>query len=121
MSSQELLRRNLESLQRILKPVDRHWFESSSTLAYALDWANLYGIKFVWYLEDDEGRTYNGLSLCDQQGNVLLRDIAMFASADERLIQEAISAHTLMYNELINPEDLDDVLFETLEDDTDEF
>ena len=92
-------KRNAELFQKMLQPILVDPTIESWQLAIALDWAKDKDIEFVWFRENAYGLTYNGLTLIDRTGEVLLTDITGYADSDDKLLQEAINAHIAMHTE----------------------
>lgn len=90
-------KKNAELFQKMLKPYLADPVIESWQLAVALDWAKEENIEFVWFKEDAAGLTHNGLSLVDQNGKLIWDDITGFEDLEEKLLQEAMSAHLVMH------------------------
>lgn len=97
MTEFTITKKNAELFQKILRPIMIDPTIESWQLAIALDWARDKGIRFLWFHENGYGIVHNGLSLVDRAGNVLWNEIAGYDTDEERLLQEAVNAHTVMH------------------------
>lgn len=96
---------NAELFQVMLAPLFKDASVEAWQLAIALDWARQEKIAFVWFRENSQGLTYNGLALVNEHNVVLHSEVTGFYDDNDKLLQEAINAHMLMHEMDIDIED----------------
>lgn len=96
--SNSVLRENAQRLKDIIDGIVQEPEMWAWRYAIALDWLNFRQYQAVWFKEDDNGKTFNGLQIVDENGHIINEDIAGFESDDDKFLWEATLAWFVMDN-----------------------